>query len=103
MVKPNAKAYIAKLDEADVVQVIMSDPHQVDAIRSYVDDLRMKFADVSDTDLGWISLWFSEFIMSAYSQHGENTTPQAMMITFAIMSRELLLLEAETGTTEDTP
>ena len=97
----NAKAFIEQLDQAPVVQAIMNDPNQVSAIRAYVDDLRKNFPGVSDSDLGWIVQWVSGFIMNASIQHGIGATPDRMMMTFAVMSRELLLLEAAPVTPDD--
>src|ERR1017187_7718491 len=61
----DARAYISELDKAEVTQAIIHDPSQVAAIRSYVDDLRCKFPDVSDSDIGWMVQWVSSFILTA--------------------------------------
>jgi len=93
----DARAYIRELDKAEVTQAIMSDAGQVATIRAYVDDLRLNFPDVSDSDIGWLVQWVSTFILRAFEQHRDLATPQSLMMTFAIMSRELLLLEAAPG------
>ena len=97
----DARAYIDELDKAAVTQAIMSDAGQVAAIRVYVDDLRCKFPDVTDSDLGWLIQWVSGFVLAAQQQHGQKVTAESMMMTFALMSRELLLLEAAPGAPDD--
>jgi hypothetical protein len=97
----DARAYISELDKAEVTQAIIHDPSQVAAIRSYVDDLRCKFPDVSDSDIGWMVQWVSSFILTAQQQHGDKVTAESMMMTFALMSRELLLLEASPSAPDD--
>jgi hypothetical protein len=97
----NARAYIQKLDEAPVIQQILASPRQVSYIRKYVDDLRIKFPDVSDSDMGWLLQWISEFVMTAWDQHGPAANAPVLMMTFAVMSRELLLLEAAPETPKE--
>ena len=122
MTDRDARAYISELDKAEVTQAIIHDPSQVAAIRSYVDDLRCKFPDVSDSDIGWMVQWVSSFILTAQQQHGDKVrmkllthwtiltaqqqhgdkvTAESMMMTFALMSRELLLLEASPSAPDD--
>ncbi len=95
MTERDARTYIQELEKAPSSVTVLRDPVMMDLIRNYVDELRRQFGEVSDSDLGWMTAWFTEFIMNSVTRYGEVAgLCDSLMLTFAMMSRELLLLES---------
>lgn len=90
-----AKTWAAYLDQSPSVQHHMSNPESMESIRKYADSLRMRLPDVSDTDLGKMLVWVSDFMARAQDKYGADIPIGSIVMSLSVTAREIMKIDID--------